>query len=258
MEISEATLKALKELGLTEYELQAYVALVDGGQMTASDVASESNVPFSRVYDVLGRLEERGFIQIQRGRPTNYIAKAPTEIVRLVKIAWEQKFENAGKVIVDELQPRFEKETHATSRDVWLLFGRAAILAKALEMLDSAKDSIMLSIPSLDMSDVDEGIEMDDLSDLIEKILGLKTQTYILTANVPDDIKDMIPDRIQLRTRDRVFGAGLVVDRLHTLIMLSGQSIESDFMGIYSSHAVFAEMANSYFDSLWNESEPVE
>ena len=60
--VSDATLKALKQMGLTEYETQAYLALVDGGQMAASDVSAKSKVPFSRIYDVLGRLEEKQFI----------------------------------------------------------------------------------------------------------------------------------------------------------------------------------------------------
>lgn len=38
MSTSEATIKALKELGLTEYETPAYLALVEGGQISASDV----------------------------------------------------------------------------------------------------------------------------------------------------------------------------------------------------------------------------
>jgi predicted transcriptional regulator len=69
MSASEATIKALKELGLTEYETAAYLALVEGGQISASDVSSRSKVPYSRIYDVLGRLEEKAFIQVQRGRP---------------------------------------------------------------------------------------------------------------------------------------------------------------------------------------------
>ncbi|MHA1216586.1 MAG: helix-turn-helix domain-containing protein, partial [Candidatus Thorarchaeota archaeon] len=37
--VSETALKALRELGLTEYETAAYLALVQGGQMAASDVS---------------------------------------------------------------------------------------------------------------------------------------------------------------------------------------------------------------------------
>ena len=258
LKISEAALKALKELGLTEYEVQAYVALVDGGQMPASDISTISKVPYSRIYDVLGRLEQKGFIQIQRGRPTLYVAKAPTEVVRLVKLAWDERLEKSCQVITNELQARFEHETQATTRDVWILHGRAAILAKAFEMLDGAREEVMLSFPTMDLGRIMDDSDFEGFSAIIEKIIELKTpKVQVLTSAVPDDLKNIIPSSIDIRTRDKVFGAGLVVDRHQTLIMLAGADAEGTFLGIFSSHMVFADMAYSYFTSLFDESNPI-
>ncbi|NOR38515.1 MAG: hypothetical protein GQ580_02890 [Candidatus Thorarchaeota archaeon] len=251
MSTSEATIKALKELGLTEYETAAYLALVEGGQISASDISSRSKVPYSRIYDVLGRLEEKAFIQVQRGRPTIYIAKAPTEVARLVRMAWEDKIETASSIVVNELQPRFEREVQASSRDVWLMHGRAAILAKALEMLESARDEVKLSVPSLDMG-------MEDLTAIIERVLRVKASiVQVLTSRGAESLGLPIPSQVEIRTRDRVFGAGLIVDEQQTLIMLSGSEGNESFLGIYSSHVVFAAMARAYFDSLWSEASPI-
>ena len=257
LSISESTLKALKEMGLTEYEVQAYVALVDGGQLAASEISSKSGVPFSRVYDVLGRLEEKGFIQIQRGRPTMYIAKAPTEIVRLVKLALEERIEKASKAVVEELQPRYEQEAPATSRDVWLLHGRASILAKALEMLEGAREEILLSFPTLDMSSYADENQVEDLAEIVESVLRHKfAKIYVLTSSVPKELRDMIPSTVTVRTRE-AFGAGLVVDRRDVLIMLAGNESNGNFLGVFSSAPVFAAMASNYFDTLWKESNPL-
>ncbi len=70
-------------------------------------------------------------------------------------------------------------------------------------------------------------------------------------------MKELIPDKFEVRTRDRVFGAGLVVDQRDTLIMLAGGEESDEFLGIYSSHAIFAAMASSYFESLWKDSTPL-
>ncbi len=251
MSASEATIKALKELGLTEYETAAYLALVEGGQISASDVSSRSKVPYSRIYDVLGRLEEKAFIQVQRGRPTIYVAKAPTEVARLVRMAWEDKIETASSIVVNELQPRFEREVQASSRDVWLMHGRAAILAKALEMLESARDEVKLSVPSLDMG-------MEDLTAIIERVLHVKASSVqVLTSRGAESLGPPMPSQVEIRTRDRVFGAGLIVDEQQTLIMLAGSEGNESFLGIYSSHVVFAAMARAYFDSLWSEATPI-
>jgi sugar-specific transcriptional regulator TrmB len=248
MTVSEATIKALRELGLTEYETQAYIALVGGGQMGASEVSSKSGVPYSRIYDILGKLEEKQFIQIKRGRPTTYIAKAPTEVVRLIRLDMEEKIEESSKHVVDELQPLFEKDTQVTTRDVFVMHGRAAILAKAIEMLDSAREDVLLSLPSFDLA-------TQDIDVVVERVLGVKAKVSVLTSSVPEGLRSLIPEGFEVRTRERVFGAGLVVDRRTTLIMLAGG--EQEFLGIFSSHAIFAAMAAAYFESLWRDSEPL-
>jgi sugar-specific transcriptional regulator TrmB len=249
MTVSEATIKALRELGLTEYETQAYIALVSGGQMGASEVSSRSGVPYSRIYDILKQLEEKQIIQIKRGRPTMYVAKAPTEVVRLIRLDWEERIDESGRHVVEELQPLFEQDTKVTTRDVFVIHGRAAILAKAIEMLESAREEVLLSLPSFDLS-------AEDVDTVVERVLGVKASVSVLTSSVPDSLRALIPDDFEVRTRERVFGAGLVIDRRSTLIMLPGG--EQEFLGIYSSHAIFAAMAGAYFESLWRDSRPLE
>ncbi|TFG28041.1 TrmB family transcriptional regulator [Candidatus Thorarchaeota archaeon] len=250
MSVSEATLKALKQLGLTEYETQAYLALVDGGQMAASDVSAKSKVPFSRIYDVLGRLEEKQFIQVQKGRPSMYVAKSPSEVIRLIRLDWEERLKESSALVVEELQPLFERETKQTPRDVWVIHGRASILAKAMEMLDGAKETVLLSLPSFDLSD-------QDVDTVVERVLYVRANVRILTSSINDALKSLIPERFEVRTRERVFGAGLVVDDKFTLIMLAGGEDNEEFLGIYSSHNVFAAMAKSYFESLWKDSHTI-
>ncbi|MHA2151278.1 MAG: TrmB family transcriptional regulator [Candidatus Thorarchaeota archaeon] len=250
MSVSDATLKALRQLGLTEYETQAYLALVSGGQMGASDISAKSKVPYSRIYDVLGRLEDKQFIIVKRGRPTKYVAKSPTEVVRVIRLDWEQKLEKSSSLVVDELQPLFEQETKITTRDVYVMHGRAAIISKAVEMLASVKEEVLLSIPGLDL-------ELEDLTTVAEKVLSVKAHTRILTSNVPDTIRPLIPSNFEVRTRERVFGVGLVVDEMQTLIMLAEGDSDTEFVGIYSSASLFASMARAYFESLWKDSIPL-
>lgn len=251
MSVSDRALKALKELGLTEYETSAYLAVVEYGPLPASEISTKSHVPYSRIYDVLGRLEEKGFIQVQKGRPTIYVAKAPSEVVRLVHLSWEERIESASKAVTDELQPLFEKETAATTRDVWLLHGRAAILAKALEMLDSAREEIIVTLPGLSSG-------LSDLSPMVDRFLDVKAaKVKILTSDIDADLLTIIPKSFEIRTRERVFGVGIVVDGRHTLIMLAAGDVEEEFLGVFSSHAVFAAMAQAYFSSMWDESSPL-
>jgi len=39
--------------------------------------------------------------------------------------------------------------------------------------------------------------------------------------------------------------------------MLAGGEESDEFLGIYSSHNIFAAMSSSYFWSLWKDSDPI-
>ena len=48
MAINEQTRDTLREMGLNAYEIDAYLVLLDGGQMTAMEVSQQASVPYSK------------------------------------------------------------------------------------------------------------------------------------------------------------------------------------------------------------------
>jgi len=75
MSISDKTKKSLeKKIGLTSYEIKTFSTLLKSGEATASDLSQKSGVPYSKIYEVLGSLEEKGWIGSDDSRPTKYFA----------------------------------------------------------------------------------------------------------------------------------------------------------------------------------------
>ena len=62
MSFSDQTRKSLEKIGLTSYETKTYTSLLKNGELTASDLSTKSGVPYSKIYEVLGTLEEKGWI----------------------------------------------------------------------------------------------------------------------------------------------------------------------------------------------------
>ena len=52
----------LQNAGFAPYQAQAYVALLELGSASAQEIATASDVPGPRIYDVLHSLEEDGYI----------------------------------------------------------------------------------------------------------------------------------------------------------------------------------------------------
>ena len=78
MNISDKTRHALEKIGLTSYEIRTFTSLLKDGELTASDLSQKSGVPYSKIYEVLGTLEEKGWIGSDNSRPTKYFAKSPS------------------------------------------------------------------------------------------------------------------------------------------------------------------------------------
>ncbi|MDT7862571.1 MAG: helix-turn-helix domain-containing protein [Saccharolobus sp.] len=59
----------LEDLGLSEYESRAYLALLTLCSATMKELAEKSNVPYQKIYEVSKSLENKGLLKIIEGKP---------------------------------------------------------------------------------------------------------------------------------------------------------------------------------------------
>ena len=52
----------LKQIGLTDYEIESYLTLLSHGQLSAYDLADKAGLYRQATYDALKRLQEKGFV----------------------------------------------------------------------------------------------------------------------------------------------------------------------------------------------------
>ena len=61
----DENIHVLKGIGLTLYEAQAYVTMTSLISSTATEISEKSNIPRSKIYDVLKKLAEKNFIEMK-------------------------------------------------------------------------------------------------------------------------------------------------------------------------------------------------
>lgn len=244
--VSEKTKNYLKELGLTEYETRAYASLVSSGPTTAGGLSEASGIPQSRIYDVLSKLENRGWVESQSGRPARYRAKPPSEVMRLVEIKREENFKKASDVIQKELGPIYEEGGEVEKPNVWIMHGNTEILGRLREMFSRAEIGISISIPHFP----------EELSDLVEFIPLLETKNLdirVLTSEsseVTEELESL--EGVKIRYREPLFGGGAITDGREGLIVLESGGRR---LGIWSDELGLAKYAEEYFEYLWSDSE---
>ena len=130
----------LEATGLSSYESKAYVALVAMGFGTADEIAGLSRIPRTSSYKVLKSLEEKGFVHSTQGRPIVYRPEEPGVVYGRVKDRLDgtfAKLEFLHEVVRDKGSPQL----------IFTISGRARVLEKIAELVDTAEESFIISTP---------------------------------------------------------------------------------------------------------------
>lgn len=245
--VGEDTRRVLRELGLTAYESAVYLSLVERGVMTASEVSERAAVPFSKVYEVLNSLGQKGWVDIERGRPSRYFAKAPTEALEAAKGKLERKMHAWERVVVGELQPLYEKRELREKPDIWILRGEGSVLAKLAEMLGVARSQVMVAAPHFARSLAEKAVP------LLGSLKLNNVEVLVMVAGRSKDwgLEELI-GVVELRERDNLFGGGVIVDGREAMLFLGEE--EKPSLVVWSNHTGLVKFAKDYFQHLWNSS----
>ena len=138
----DENINTLKGLGLTMYEAQAYVTLTSLISSNATEISRQSEIPRSKIYDVLKGLVKKNFIEVEDGRPLTYIAKSPVEVLSREK---DKKISEIDDTIT-RLTYIYENGMSQVQAPIWRIYGVEKIIAQELEIIKRAKTSINMRI----------------------------------------------------------------------------------------------------------------
>jgi sugar-specific transcriptional regulator TrmB len=246
MSVSEATREILRRMGLNAYETDAYLALLEGGELTAMEISREAHVPYSKIYDVLNQLKQKGWIKSTEERPSKYYPMPPLEATAAAKRRLEDEYQTWEQGLAEELQPLYEKRELVERPDILILHGQQAVLTKLEEVLKRATREIMIAAPAFTRP----------LIVLVESPLnGVKKTVVVnlMAAGKPEDWKFLkkVSGITQLKFRDHMFGGGVIADGKEAMLFL-GEDKPS--LVIWSNHVGLVGFAREYFQFLWDSS----
>ena len=255
MSISDKTRKALDKIGLTSYEIRTFSSLLKAGELTASDLSQKSGVPYSKIYEVLGTLEEKGWVGSDDSRPTKYFAKSPATALDTTKQKLDTDFKENQNVVLNELIPLYEKSGTSERPDIWVLSGAVNIASKILEMVESCKSEVMIAIPKASEDLVKQALPK--LRSLHDK----GVEIIILTSDTMDKESLKALGRVaSVNVKKGLFGGGIISDKRYVVLLLGPEvsdSSSSDIVAIWADHAGLAGFAREYFEYLLKESKKV-
>lgn len=129
--------EALRGFGLTDYEAQAYLALLQESPATAYQVSKERGLPRANVYAAVESLAKKGFAQPVTENPVRYVPVQPEALfARLLQDTDAQCRRVASKLS--------QLRRSAGEEYVWTLRGDDAIRAKIASMIGTARSHVWI------------------------------------------------------------------------------------------------------------------
>ncbi len=251
MMVSEITKRALKDFGLTEYEVKAYIALVQSGPMPASQLSSTAAIPYSKIYEILGNLERKGWVESEQGRPSKYFPKPPATALESSRVRMENTLKSSQTDALLELQPLYEKKEVQERPDIWIIRGQDNILDRIKETLGRTRRELLVAMPIVPDSVISMAAPL--LSLMNDR--GIKVSVMIPSGTSKDTV-GRLKELVQVRVREQMFGGGIISDSNEIIILLGEEPEKGLTLAISSHHAGLVKFGKSYFEFLWENSRP--
>jgi sugar-specific transcriptional regulator TrmB len=247
--ITDRVRRSLQEFGLTDYEIRSYSSLLEIGPATASELSEASDVPYSKIYEILGSLEKKGWIESEHGRPSKYYPKPPSLAIEITKSQLENKLKTNEALVLDELQPLYEKKGVREHPDIWIVRGDFNVLAKIRETVEHVQKEILAAVPAIP----DEVAEM--LVPLVKSMAerGVKVQIMTMKSSLSDTMMKL-SKICEVRVREQMFGGGVIADGREVILLLGQEGEEAISLAIWSDHIGLSKFAKNYFEYLWADS----
>ena len=130
----------LKDFGLTDYESRVMESLLLNDSLTPGEIVSISGIPQPRVYDVLGKLKEKGMVDESPGKKKMYRARDIE-----ASLGMRVKELNTGIGRIKKIVQKTRTVNSSSKPYLWLMETERVIINEMRKRIDGARDEIIIS-----------------------------------------------------------------------------------------------------------------
>ncbi|SEV86334.1 TrmB family transcriptional regulator [Natrinema salifodinae] len=233
----------LEQFGLSEKEIDTYLAILERGESKASTIADAADVSKRYVYSIGEALEDRGFVEVDdHAVPTIIRPVQPETVV-------ERLTES-----VEEIEPELRSRYTATERSgdqFEVIKSRQTVRKRIESLLASAETEVTLSLPAEVLPRIRPTLEAT-----VER--GVLVLLLLGAADGDRDVASLAGTASAVRTWDALVPTMLTVDGAHGLLAPSRllTTSTSDTRAIaLSQDQLVPVLAGSFLANYWPTAE---
>ncbi len=138
----------LKEIGFSDYEARTYVSALRLRLATPYELARDSGIPTSKIYETVGRLQEKKLLfEVADTNKKKFAPLSSEEFLTHTRRLSDQRFEDLARNLKDLPQA---KEVSF----VWNIHDYGFLIEKSLEVIRASESSILASLWPMELRTV--------------------------------------------------------------------------------------------------------
>lgn len=246
MSTAEEAVTSLEALGLTEYEARCFVALTRISKGTAKEISQVADVPRSRVYDTIERLERKGLVNVQQSEPREYTAVPVETACRRLREDYDSRIDAAENALEQVEEPASKDD-----EGMWAINQYEHVTDRVVIFLEEADDAVHYLVPAMEV--VDQRIH-EALQSAVDR--GISVVIEVPTEEVRDEFETIVPDATLVVSDDLQETNEVDSEWPGQLLMVDQQAIvaagvtESDLPDVIQEKAVWTHGRDHGF-AIW-------
>jgi HTH-type transcriptional regulator, sugar sensing transcriptional regulator len=234
---------SLEEFGLSKYEAQAYVALISKGTISAGELAYYSDLPRTKVYPTLLKLENKKLVIISKSKPIMCTAIAPEDAFDSIIHEQINKV-NAMNTLITNLKKASEESRKSRGSEEKRYFHVSAnnVLEQLRTMIEGSKFSINIMADQWGLGLLEECKEQ--LLSVLRR--NLEVKLLLPSTQICSEAYRTIPNEVKIRVSDTIQNC-FVFDETEVLMVDN----ENGKGAVFSSTEVLGVNQNRVFSDIW-------
>ncbi|HET8847886.1 MAG TPA: helix-turn-helix domain-containing protein [Nitrososphaeraceae archaeon] len=234
----------LEEFGLSKYESMAYITLVSKGTLGASEIAYYSNLPRTKIYTTLKKLERKKLATISSQKPMIAAATQPNEAFGDIITLQERRLDSMHGIL-NNLEKLREEGKKSYEEKKYLILEPNIVVKKIEELISSSKSNIDLILDSWGQNVVFQC----KTSIVAASKKGVKTKLLLGVESLATDVIGTLPDSVE--TRSNTISGNILIFDYKKIIFIDSTNGKASLV---LTSDPFGSAYVKLFDEKWKKS----
>ena len=236
---------SLEEFGLSKYEARAYLTMIGRGSLAASDLAYYANLPRTKVYQTVKKLEKKRLAVISKQKPLICSAIPPEEAFGEIVNLHERRVKNMRK-IVERLQRKNDEGQRPKGSEErrYFILDPDSALAKVGSLVAASRSSVTATLDAWGLR-----LASQCRGQLVKAVTnGARVRFIVDSRCIGSESLFSLPEDIDLRMAD-VSANLMMIDSAHMFSIDSSNGKAA----LFASPDAYGTLQVRGFEELWGK-----